>query len=206
MIRKIKWFFIGSLIFMLLGTPAKFGMSKVDTNKEDPGQKWLSEKAILIVSEADRWENETGCIENSQRQLLSITRVAMKGKVSGLLLYQIELRKKQIANPRADRLERIKASGMRVNNMSIQRIFVYFIEKPTAGQVEELQDMGIHVDVDSWIPPVGNHSAGFLVADMPIDKLDELANKSYVVRLDTAERVEQPLTMPGYEESIPLNK
>jgi hypothetical protein len=52
--------------------------------------------------------------------------------------------------------------------------------------------MGIIPYPDSWIPPVSGHPTGFIVADMPIDKLSELAGKDYVVSLDTAEQVFQP--------------
>ena len=52
--------------------------------------------------------------------------------------------------------------------------------------------MGITPYPDSWIPPVGAHPTGFIMADMPINKLEALAEKDYVVRLDTAERVLEP--------------
>ena len=53
--------------------------------------------------------------------------------------------------------------------------------------------MGIIPYPDSWIPSAEGQSAGFMVADMPIDKLDELTGKDYVVQLDTAEQVLEPL-------------
>jgi len=52
--------------------------------------------------------------------------------------------------------------------------------------------MNIVLYLDSWIPPVGAHSTGFILADMPIDKLEALAKKDYVVTVDTAERQLEP--------------
>jgi hypothetical protein len=113
-------------------------------------------------------------------------------KASALLLLQINLRQKQLAAPTADRLEQMKAMGMRIENLGMQRIFIHLAQEPTPSQIDELEVMGITPYPDSWIPAAAGHPAGFLVADMPIDKLDELAGKDYVVRLDTAEQMLEP--------------
>jgi len=115
-----------------------------------------------------------------------------KEKASSLLLFQIELRQQQIAEPTAERLEQMKAMGMRVDDLEIQRIFIHLTKELNSSQVEELEAIGITLYLDSWIPPVGAHPTGFILADMPIDRLEELVEKDYVVRLDTAERVLEP--------------
>ena len=69
-----------------------------------------------------------------------------------------------------------------------QQIFIHSPEMLTSSQISELENMGITVYPESWIPPVGAHLTGFIIADMPIDKLDELATKDYISTLDTAER------------------
>ena len=114
-------------------------------------------------------------------------------KASALLLLQIGLRKKQLADPTPERLEQMKAMGMRTENLEVQRIFIHLAQEPTAGQLDELIEMSITPYPDSWIPSAGGHTTGFMVADMPIDKLDVLAGKDYVVKLDTAEQVLEPL-------------
>ena len=113
-------------------------------------------------------------------------------KVSSLLLTQVNLRKEQIANPTSDRLEIMKNMGMRVDNLEIQMIFIHLSQELNTSQVEELEAMGLTLYLDSWIPPVGTHPTGFLIADMPVDKLEALAEKDYVVRLDTAEQMLEP--------------
>jgi hypothetical protein len=55
-----------------------------------------------------------------------------------------------------------------------------------------LTGLGITIYPDSWIPPLANHPNGFVLADMPVDKLDALAAKDYVIKLDTAEQQLQP--------------
>ena len=86
----------------------------------------------------------------------------------------------------------MKNMGMRIDNLEIQRIFIHLNEELSQSQIEELKAMGVTLYLDSWIPPVGAHPTGFILADMPIDKLEELARKDYVVRLDTAEQMLQP--------------
>ena len=113
-------------------------------------------------------------------------------KASSLLLMQIDLRKAQIADPTADRLERMQDMGMRTEDLASQRIFIHLSQGLTQSQLEELQDLGITVYVDSWIPPVGAHPTGYILADIPIDKLDKLAAKDYVIRLNTAEQALEP--------------
>ena len=86
----------------------------------------------------------------------------------------------------------MQARGMRIEDLGRQRIFIHLAQEPTAKQLNELEAMGVTPYPDSWIPPVGEFPTGFIVADMPVDKLDELAGKDYVVQLDTAEQLLEP--------------
>jgi len=113
-------------------------------------------------------------------------------KISSQLLAQVNLRKEQISDPTSDRLELMRNMGMRVENLETQRIFIHLSQELNQSQVEELEAMNIILYLDSWIPPVGAHPTGFILADMPVDKLGGLAEKDYVVRLDTADRQLEP--------------
>ena len=125
--------------------------------------------------------------------LISCAHIDMANqKVSSLLATQINLRQEQIAEPTPDRLEMMKGLGMRVDNLEIQRIFIYLADELNSSQIEELRAAGIILYLDSWVPPVGAHPTGFITADMPIDRLQTLVEKDSIVRLDTAERVLQP--------------
>jgi len=116
-----------------------------------------------------------------------------EAKISALLSLQVEAKMRcQQTPPTADELSMMEATGMRTENLGMQRVFIHLAQEPTAQQLDELEAMGITPYPDSWIPPVGGHPTGFLVADMPLDKLDELAGKNYVVQLDTTEQVLEP--------------
>lgn len=113
-------------------------------------------------------------------------------KISSLLLIQVNLRKEQIDNPTTERLNKMKEMGMMVDSLEQQRIFIHLERELNDAQVKELENMGLILYLDSWIPPVGAHTTGYILADMPVEVLEELAEIEYIVKLDTAERQLQP--------------
>jgi hypothetical protein len=124
---------------------------------------------------------------------LSCTENAVtKTKASSALLVQVALRQQQQATPTAERLQQMQTLGMRTDYLGTQRIFIYLAQQLTPAQITELTGLGITIYPDSWIPPLANHPNGFVLADMPVDKLDALAAKDYVIKLDTAEQQLQP--------------
>ena len=119
---------------------------------------------------------------------ISFSQTQLPGsKINGLLQLQIEA-KKRVASGGAVASDLIGTS----EDITRQRVFIYFDRKPGDSEVQELQRLGININLESWIPPVGNHPAGFLIADMPINRLNDLASEDFVVRLDTAEQVNEP--------------
>ncbi len=67
-------------------------------------------------------------------------------------------------------------------------VYVYMDEPPTESQLEEMKSLGMIPYPETWVPPVGQHPQGFFLTDMPVDRLEQLAAKEYITRLDTAER------------------
>ncbi len=122
----------------------------------------------------------------------SDTETTANEKISSLLLTQVNLKKEQIDNPTGERLNTMRQMGMMVDNLGNQRIFVHLERELDDSQVKELENMGLTLYLDSWIPPVGAHPTGYIIADMPVEVLEALAEIEYIVRLDTAERQLQP--------------
>lgn len=113
-------------------------------------------------------------------------------KTGSLLQTQVNLKKEQLANPTKDRLQVMQNMGMSVDDLKQQRIFIHLQELPNESQAEELESMGVVLYLDSWIPPLENHPTGFLLADIPIEKLAELAEIDYIINMETAERALEP--------------
>jgi hypothetical protein len=120
------------------------------------------------------------------------TPLTSQQKVNSLLKLQVSLRLEQVASPTQERLAQMQAQGMNVTDLNIERLYIYLKQQLTQTQINDLQALGITIYLNSWVPPAGNNPDGFYLADMPIAKLDQLAAKDNVVRLDTAERQLQP--------------
>jgi hypothetical protein len=113
-------------------------------------------------------------------------------KSTSQLLLQVSLRRQQLTDPIPDRLAQMQAQGMSTSDLEIQRIYIYVKEPLTQTQIGELEALGITVYLNSWIPPAGSNPDGFYLTNLPIDKLDALAAKEYIIRLDTAETILSP--------------
>ncbi|MFC2011412.1 S8 family serine peptidase, partial [Chloroflexota bacterium] len=123
-------------------------------------------------------------------------------RISNLLALQIQAKLRAVnasrlataseASEQAEQFDILQSPGIRLEDLNKQQIFIHFTEEPTQSQIEELEADNISLHLDSWMPPVGGHTNGFMLADMPIEKLEALAGKGYIVRLETAERVLKP--------------
>lgn len=122
-----------------------------------------------------------------------VAKVDYMSKISSALLEQVELRREQIASPDDQRLKQMQDLGLSVVNLDRQLVYLYVKDPLSPEQADDLKDLGVHVHEDSWIPAVGNHPLGFFIADVPVDRLESMAARDYIVRLDTAERRSLPL-------------
>jgi len=124
------------------------------------------------------------------------------GKISSLLTLQVEAKLRAVeaggvpaaveASLQEGRVDILRTPGIRLDDLDKQRIFIHLAQEPTESQIRELEAMGTILYLDSWIPAVGDHPTGFLTADVSTDKLEEMAAKDYIVRLDTAEQLLEP--------------
>jgi subtilisin family serine protease len=120
--------------------------------------------------------------------------VQLTAKISSLLSMHVKIKTEQLDNP----TQALRPWGIDSQStddttfVNSERVFLHFAEQPTASQIDELYSLGVTINPESWIPPVNGFTTGFVLADMPLDKLDSLAAKSYVVSLDTAEQTLSP--------------
>jgi Tol biopolymer transport system component/subtilisin family serine protease len=118
-----------------------------------------------------------------------------ENKVSSLLSMHIKLKETQAAHTYQSNMQPFGADSMLTTENTLinqERVFLHFAAPPTPTQIHDLNSLGVTVYPDSWIPPVNNFKTGFVLADMPLYKLDALAAKSYIVTLDTAEQKLSP--------------
>src|SRR3990170_137664 len=116
-------------------------------------------------------------------------------KISGLLEMQIQLRNSYRKQPTSERLDAMRSMGMKVVEAEIdkQMIFIHVKRKLTQSRIASLKKLGVTVYEDTWIPPLKNHPTGFVIASMPVDRLYDLARKTFVLRLESAEQRLEPM-------------
>ena len=119
-------------------------------------------------------------------------------KVSSLLSLRIELKQKRLsqvnASPQSmDNSTNFELQGFdSLTSLDNEQVFLHFVTQPGKEQLDDLVSTGVVPYPESWIPPFGNHPTGFILAEMPVDKLNILAAKSYLVNLNTAEEFAEP--------------
>ena len=138
-----------------------------------------------------------GCsqVRSSEGRRVAPKREEMSNKIGSTLAMHLDLRRDYLQRPTEEKLKRMEEMGLNMKNPEMQKVFLYFKEKPSFSTIRELEALGLRVDVNSWIPPVGKHPQGFLSANMPIDKVEKVAEKNYVLRLESAEVVFKPLEL-----------
>lgn len=90
-------------------------------------------------------------------------------------------------------------------NLESQQVFVHFKHEPSPEQITELESMGLAVYPETWVPPVGSHPTGFMMADMPLESLEALSSREYIARLETAERRLEPHNDLGAQKMLVNN-
>jgi subtilisin family serine protease len=110
-------------------------------------------------------------------------------KISPLLAAQLNIKQSCLADSQNFSLNQFHNLNIRSNNPGRQRVYLFFRAFPSDQWIAELESLNGKIILDSWIPPLKNHPHGFIVADFPINQMNLLAEKEYIYRLETAERL-----------------
>jgi len=120
---------------------------------------------------------------------------AVGSKISSLLAIQI---KEKLSEASSSGQSTVKPfaddspSNTETTLANQEEVFLHFAQKPSSSQLNDLTALGVTVYPNTWIPPVGAFTTGFVLADMPINELSTLAAESYIVTMDTAEQSLSP--------------
>jgi hypothetical protein len=110
-------------------------------------------------------------------------------KVSPLLAAQLDIKLSQLVDPLSFSVDKFVNPSIRSNNPDRQRIYLFFKEYPSNQFISELESLDGKIILDSWIPALENHPYGFILAEFPISNINILAEKEYIFRLETAEKL-----------------
>ena len=113
-------------------------------------------------------------------------------KVSGLLQLQIQLKKSYKEQPTSERIKVMRRMGIKTDEIDKQLVYIHSKRKLTSSRIASLKEIEVIVYEDSWVPPLENHPTGYVIASMPVNRLYDLARKTFVIRLETAEKMLLP--------------
>jgi len=99
---------------------------------------------LLILSSMPGVHAVSSQSTGSGNQAISFQAPEPGAKVSALLSLQVDAKMRcQQTPPTADELSMMSQTGMRTENLGMQRIFIHLAQEPTAQQIDELEAMGI---------------------------------------------------------------
>lgn len=113
----------------------------------------------------------------------------VEDKIGAHLRAQIKEKESFIKAPTSAKYKGLKSLGMKEARK--HSVFMHFKKKPNKRQIKSLSRLSVETS-ESWIPPNNIHKTGFIVAQVPLDKIQKVAKKYYVKKMETAEGVLNP--------------
>ncbi len=90
--------------------------------------------------------------------------------------------------------ERFAFAGDRVERPERMLLFLHLRTAPTPALLESLRALGADLgDEPAYVPPVGRHPRGYLIADAPVSAIDSIARLPEVALIRSGERRLEPL-------------
>ena len=86
----------------------------------------------------------------------------------------------------------MRRMGIITDEIDKQLVYIHLKRKLSPSRIASLKEIGVIVYEDSWVPPLENHPTGYVIASMPVNRLYDLARKTFVIRLETAEKMLLP--------------
>ncbi len=78
-----------------------------------------------------------------------------------------------------------------------EKVVIYFETYPSGEQITSLEALDISCFLESWTPPLPNHPYGFILAELPTNRLVEALSLSFIKKMDTAEYENFPQNNAG---------
>ena len=84
--------------------------------------------------------------------------------------------------------EKLTSDELKSTKINTCSIILYFENYPSAEQIIELKNLGAVLYFETWTPALENHKYGFLVAEVPVNSLQNILELSFIKKVDSAER------------------
>jgi subtilisin family serine protease len=87
--------------------------------------------------------------------------------------------------------------GMEDEKLDNILLTIYFNEKPATSELNSIENIGVEFFIESWIPAMQNHPYGFMIAKVPVDKVNILLTDNSVIKVGSAETLLEPNNNQG---------
>lgn len=75
-------------------------------------------------------------------------------------------------------------------------LFLHFDHELTDDEIQQIEQLGVIINRNSWIPPAGTHPTGFYISRSEIADICKLADLDLVKRVTSAEETYEPQNEP----------
>ena len=86
----------------------------------------------------------------------------------------------------------LKSDPVGITSNNTVRVALYLNQYPSAEQFNSFQSLGLVCDENSWTPPLYDHPYGFILAELPVNKLIDALSLGFVKKIDEAEQLSYP--------------
>jgi len=104
-------------------------------------------------------------------------------------------------DPTIENLNRLKSFQLPPEKDPLLSVFLHFTESPDGKLIADLQKRVNKIFPHTWLPPVGAHRTGFMLARVKSSIIRELLKENTISRITTAYRKLQPLNDLTAEET-----
>lgn len=117
------------------------------------------------------------------------------------LVRDLHLIERYQADPCTKNLARLKACNLPLESDPVLKVFLHFVNQPDSKRINNLREKAVRLYEDSWIPQVGAHHTGFLLAYVKASQIKVLLKEVLVRRVTAAYRQLQPLNDNAAQET-----
>lgn len=137
---------------------------------------------------------QTLCCMLLLAMFLPVALYANDNLLDGRLNQDIYLIEKYADNPSSHNKDRLSAYNLSCESDPKLKVFLYFDTQPNISTAMELTEFGVVLFPETWVPPIGSHKSGFMIARASVSDIRQIAKRKLATRISAA-----------YRELLPMN-
>ena len=83
-------------------------------------------------------------------------------------------------------LEKTPGSLLKSGRIMNTTVSFYFNDYPSSEEITILENLGVTLYKETWTPPLQNHPTGFMIGSVPVQKIPELVELQFIIKIGSA--------------------